>query len=110
VNKKDTLTEQFNKMNQRHVTIKADMIQTNKKRKKTKEIFPKKGKLNEREITELSESQQDLFPNGKLCNLTLVQLSLLSKKFVGLPSLLIGLSHVSFYCHMSLVHLIALLC
>lgn len=39
VNKKDTLTEQFNKMNQRHVTIKADMAQTNTKRKKTKELL-----------------------------------------------------------------------
>ena len=39
VNKKDTLAEQFNKMNQRHVTIKADMAQTNKKRKKTKELL-----------------------------------------------------------------------
>jgi SMC interacting uncharacterized protein involved in chromosome segregation len=37
VNKKDALTEQFNKMNQQHVAIKADMSQTNKKRKKTKE-------------------------------------------------------------------------
>jgi hypothetical protein len=39
MNKKDTLTDQFNKMNQQHVTIKADMSQTNKKRKKTKELF-----------------------------------------------------------------------
>ena len=39
MNKKDTLTEQFNKMNQQHVTIKADMSQTNKKRKKTKELL-----------------------------------------------------------------------
>jgi hypothetical protein len=39
MNRKDTLTEQFNKMNQRHVVIKADMSQTNKKRKKTKELL-----------------------------------------------------------------------
>lgn len=39
MNKKDTLSEQFNKMNQRHVTLKADMNQTNTKRKKTKELL-----------------------------------------------------------------------
>lgn len=39
MSKKDTLTEQFNKMNQHHVAIKADMSQTNKKRKKTKELL-----------------------------------------------------------------------
>jgi hypothetical protein len=39
MNQKDTLTEQFNKMNQNHVVIKADMSQTNKKRKKTKELL-----------------------------------------------------------------------
>jgi hypothetical protein len=39
MHEKDTLTEEFNKMNQRHVIIKADMSQTNKKRKKTKELL-----------------------------------------------------------------------
>jgi hypothetical protein len=39
MNKKDSLTEQFNKINQHHVAIKADMTQTNKKRKKTKELL-----------------------------------------------------------------------
>jgi hypothetical protein len=39
VSKKDSLTEKFNKMNQRHVAIKADMTHTNKKRKKTKELL-----------------------------------------------------------------------
>jgi SMC interacting uncharacterized protein involved in chromosome segregation len=39
MNKKDTLTEQFNKMNQQHVAIKANMSQTNKKRKKAKELL-----------------------------------------------------------------------
>jgi hypothetical protein len=39
VNKKDTLAEQFNKINQGHVTTKADMAEINKKRKKTKELL-----------------------------------------------------------------------
>jgi hypothetical protein len=97
-------------MNQRHVTIKADMAQTNKKRKKTNELLAEKRKLNEREITELTVREKNLLRFGKLCDLKLVQLSLLTKKFLCLLRLLIGLSHVSFYCHMSLVHLIELFC
>ncbi|PNF36219.1 hypothetical protein B7P43_G09723 [Cryptotermes secundus] len=70
MNRKDTLTEQFNKMNQRHVVIKADMSQTNKKRKKTKELLvEEKRKLNElehvpekneREIVELTAREEKL--------------------------------------------------
>ncbi|XP_021916758.1 structural maintenance of chromosomes protein 4 isoform X2 [Zootermopsis nevadensis] len=51
MNKKDTLTEQFNKMNQHHVAIKANMSQTNKKRKNMKELLvDEKRKLNELEL------------------------------------------------------------
>ncbi|XP_069672465.1 structural maintenance of chromosomes protein 4 [Periplaneta americana] len=51
VNRKESLTEQFNKINQCHVGIKADMTQTNKKRKKTKELLvEEKKKLNELEL------------------------------------------------------------
>jgi hypothetical protein len=39
MNEKDTLTEQFNKMNKNHLVIKAGMSQTNKKRKKTKQLL-----------------------------------------------------------------------